>query len=312
MTDKLVTVFGASGFVGRYLVKRLAQEGVRIRAAVRRPDSAHFLKPMGRIGQIMPVQANLRDESSVRAAIEGADSVINLVGILNQTRKQKFDVLHEEGPERIARLSQELGVSRLIHLSSLGVSAGAPSNYLRSKFAGEEGVREAFPDATIIRSSVMFGQEDEFFNLFALILRLTPVFPLLNGGQAKLQPIYVGDVADAIMASLDDGATKGRMLEIGGPQVVTLQEILEFVARTTERNRLFVPQPYPFSLMTGAFLGLLPSPLLTKDQVRSLKVDNVVTGENALEAFGIHPQTIESVVPTYLARYRRSGEFATS
>lgn len=312
MTDKLVTVFGGSGFVGRYLVKRLAQTGVRIRVAVRRPDSAQFLKPIGRVGQVVPVQANLRDEASVRAAMVGSDTVINLIGILDQKGRQKFDALHSEGATRIGQLSAELGVTRLIHLSSLGASEDAPSHYLRSKYAGEAGLMAGYPDATIIRSSVMFGREDDFFNRFALLLRLMPVFPLLNGGQARLQPIYVGDVADAIMATLENDTTKGQTLEVGGPHVVTLQQILEFVAETIERNRIFIPQPYIFSLMTGAMLGFFPASQLTADQVRSLKVDNVVSGENALDQFGIVPQTIEAIVPTYLARYRRSGEFVTS
>ncbi len=311
MTNKLVTVFGGSGFAGRYLVKRLASTGARIRIAVRRPDDAMFLKPMGKVGQIMPIQANLRDDGSVEAAIAGADDVVNLVGILAQKGRQKFDALHVDGAARIARFAKAEGVDRVVHVSSLGASEDGPSRYLRSKAAGEKELLKAFPSATIVRSSVMFGQEDQFFNRFAFLLRMMPVFPLLNGGQSKLQPVYVGDVADVIMAVLDDTSTRGQVLEVGGPQVMTLQEILQFVADTIDRSRLFVPQPYVFSLMTGALLGLLPAALVTADQVRSLTVDNVVVGENALDTFGIQAQTIGAIVPTYLARYRRSGEFAT-
>lgn len=311
MTNRLVTVFGGSGFAGRYFVKRLAATGARIRIAVRRPDKAMFLKPMGKVGQIMPIQANLRDDRSVEAAVAGADDVVNLVGILAQKGRQKFDALHADGAARIARFAKAEGVDRLVHVSSLGAAEDGPSRYLRSKAVGERELLKAFPSATIIRSSVMFGQEDQFFNRFAFLLRMMPVFPLLNGGQSKLQPVYVGDVADVIMAVLDDPSTRGQVLEVGGPQVMTLQEILQFVADTTDRARLFVPQPYPLSLIMGALLGLLPAGLVTADQVRSLTVDNVVVGENALDTFGIQAQTVGAIVPTYLARYRRSGEFAT-
>lgn len=326
MKGKLVTVFGGSGFVGRHLVQRLAMAGARVRAAVRHPEEADFLKPMGNVGQVVPVRASITHEGSVRAALDGADAAVNLVGILYQRGRRSFDAIHRQGAETVARAAKQAGVERLVHMSALGADPDSASKYARSKAAGEEAVRKAFPEASIVRPSVIFGPQDGFFNLFASLARFSPVLPVFgcpsphfrNGkldlygdGGVKLQPVYVGDVADAMMACLNDHDCVGKTYELGGPAVYSFKEIMEIVQRETGRSRLLLPIPYWLGMIEAAFLQLLPKPLLTIDQVELLKRDNVVSGKlPGLEQLGIRPTGAEAILPTYLDRFRRGGRFS--
>lgn len=308
MQGRLVTVFGGSGFIGRYLVKRLAEAGARVRVAVRRPETANFLKPLGSVGQIVPWQANLRVDSSVAAAVAGADAVVNLVGILYEGGSQRFASVQARGPEVIAEAAKAAGVERLVHVSAIGAYADSESLYARSKAAGEAGVRKHLPAATILRPSVVFGAEDNFLNLFASLARLSPVLPLIAGGRTRFQPVYVGDVAGAIMAALQDPKAAGRTYELGGPGIYSFEELLRYILRETGRKRLLVPVPEPLAMAEAFFLEWLPKPLLTRDQVILLRRDNVVAaGMPGLAELGIVPTPLEAIAPAYLARYRRAG-----
>ena len=309
-SSKLVTLFGGSGFVGRHMVRALANDGWRIRVAVRKPNNALFLKPMGRVGQIQIVKANVHDEDAVRAALKGADAAINLVAVLYQSGSQRFESLHVEAAERIARLSSELGVGRLLHVSGLGVERNARSRYAQTKVQGEEKVREAFPGATIFRPSVVFGPEDDLFNKFAWLARLSPMLPLIGGGGTKFQPTFVGDVARATAKVLNDPATAGKTYELGGPETMTLKQIMELVLKETRRNRILLPIPFGLARAQAIVLGLLPKPLLTVDQVRLLETDNVVSeGALTFRDLGITPEAAGGIVPSYLWRFRKHGEF---
>jgi NADH dehydrogenase len=312
-STRLVTIFGGSGFLGRHMVRALANEGWRIRVAVRRPNNALFLKPMGRVGQIQLVKANVHDEETVRAAFMGADAAINLVAVLYQSGNQRFDSLHVEAAERIARLAAELGVQRLLHVSALGVDRNTKSRYALTKTLGETRVREAFPDATIFRPSVVFGPEDDLFNRFAALARLLPALPLIGGGGTKFQPVFVGDIARATAKVLSDESTAGKTYELGGPEIMTLKEIMELVLKETRRSRLLLPIPFGLARVQGFLLGLLPKPLLTLDQVRLLETDNVVSeGAPTLRELGIVPEAAGAIVPSYLWRFRKHGEFETA
>ncbi len=328
MADRSVTVFGGAGFIGRYLVKRLAAKGDRVRVALRHPDRAAFLKPMGEVGQIVPVQANIRDDRSVAAAVAGADAVVNLVGILFERGRQTFDAVHREGAARTARAAAEAGAGRFVQMSALGASPNASSAYARSKAAGEVAAAEAFPGAVIVRPSVVFGPEDDFFNRFASLARFTPVLPVFGawpprlhlsgpggpriamfaGGGTRFQPVYVGDVAEAFSRILDDPATAGQAYELGGPRVYSFKELMELMLVEIRRRRLLVPLPFWVAALQAAVLQWLPVPPLTPDQVRLLRYDNVVHREALkLEDLGIAPTAVEVVVPSYLDRYRPAG-----
>ncbi len=308
MAIGVVSVFGGTGFIGRYVVRVLAGTGAAVRVGARRPDQALHLKPMGDVGQVTPVAANIRDDASVAAAVDGADVVINLVGILYQRGRQTFDAVHVEGAARIARAARQAGAGRLIHFSALGADAESPSAYGRSKAAGEAAVREAFPDATVMRPGIVFGPEDDFFNKFAAMARIAPVLPLIGGGKTLFQPVSVGDVADAVKAALDDPATAGATLELCGPSVYSFRDLLALIVRETGRRRLLVPVPVWAAMFEAWFLEFMPTPLLTRDQVRMLEVNNVMTaGAQGLSDLGIEPTMLEVVLPTYLARYRRGG-----
>lgn len=321
---RLVTVFGGSGFVGRHVVRALAQAGWRVRVACRRPDLAFHLQPLGRVGQIQTVQANVRFPASVAAAVQGASVVINLTGILTPKGRQGFDAVHAFGARAIARAARDAGVERLIHVSAIGADDQSPSNYARTKALGEAGVLEAFPQATIVRPSIIFGPEDSFFNRFAAIARLSPIMPLFGGGVTKFQPVYVGDVAKAI-ALLADGAAQGRIVELGGPQVKSFEELLRYICEVTGRRRLFVPVPWPVAraealvleLANKLSLGIWPDWLtVTRDQITLLQSDNVVSESakaegRTLEGLGIDAESVETIVPTYLYRFRKSGQFET-
>ncbi len=315
MSDKakLVTVFGGSGFLGRHVVRALAKRGHRVRVACRRPDLAFHLQPLGGVGQIMAVQANIRNRPSVDRAIEGADHVINLVGILFESGKQRFGALQDFGARAVAEAARAAKLP-LTHVSAIGADADSPSAYARSKAAGEKAVRETVKDAVIFRPSVVFGPEDQFFNRFALLAQLSRVLPLIGGGETRLQPAYVGDVAEAIALSVDGQVAGGKTYELGGPEVMTLRQCFEEVLRVTDRKRLLVPVPFWAARIQGAVLGLLPNPLLTTDQVRLLEADNVVSAEamhegRTLAGLGIEATAVEAILPSYLWRFRVAGQF---
>jgi uncharacterized protein YbjT (DUF2867 family) len=318
--DTLVTVFGGSGFLGRHVVRVLCKRGYRVRVAVRRPDLAGHLQPLGRVGQIHAVAANLRYPGSVEAAARDADIVINLVGILFEAGRQRFDSVHAFGAEAVALAAAAFG-ARLIHLSAIGADADAPSHYARSKAMGEKLTLAAMPSATILRPSILFGPEDDFFNKFAALARIAPALPLIGGGQARFQPVFAGDVASAVLAAIDRPEAGGTVYELGGPEVASFKELMQFVLATIGRHRLLVPIPFGLARFL-AFLLELPTrllsikPQLTRDQVELLLRDNIVSQEakhagRTLAGLGIEPVAMHAVVPTYLWRFRKSGQFKT-
>lgn len=314
-SSHLVTVYGGSGFLGRHIVQALARTGCRIRAAVRRPDLAGYLQPLGSVGQIHAVQANLRYQDSVLRAAEGADALVNAVGILYETGKQTFSSVQADGARNVALAAKMNGAKSLVHVSAIGANARSDSEYAQSKASGESHVLKTYPDAVILRPSIVFGPEDDFFNRFAAMARISPVLPLIGGGKTRFQPVYVCDVAKAVMASIEGRAASGKVYELGGPEILTFRDILERILRYTVRKRLLVPVPFWMAKCQAAVLQQLPSPLLTVDQVRLLASDNVVsvdakTSRRTLEGLGISPVPVETVVPEYLRRFRRYGEFA--
>jgi NADH dehydrogenase len=312
--DTLITVYGGSGFLGRHVVRALAKRDYRIRVAVRRPELANFLQPLGRVGQIHAVQANLRNAASVDTAARDAQAVINLVGILAEGGKQRFDRVHTYGAEQVALAANAHG-ARLVHVSALGIDENSAAHYARTKAAAEKLVLAAQPQAVIIRPSILFGPEDDFFNRFAALARFSPVLPLIGGGETKYQPVFVGDVATAIADAVDGKLRSGATYELGGPEVRSFKELMQFTLATIERKRLLVPLPFFAANLKAMFLQFAPSPLtLTPDQVEMLKVDNVVSGAaktegRTLQAIGIEGETIEAIVPSYLWRFRRAGQF---
>ncbi len=308
MTVGVVTVFGGTGFVGRDVVRALARAGAEVRVAARRPNDALRLVPAGDVGQVIPVAANIRDDTSVAAAVKGADAVVNLAGILFERGRQTFEAIHVEGAARIAAAATDAGARRLIQFSAVGADATSQAAYGRSKARGEAAVRAAFPGATIMRPSLVFGPEDEFFNKFAGLTRLTPVLPLIGGGRTLFQPVYVGDVAHAVAAALEDPAAEAETYELGGPGIYSFQQLLAMMLDEIRRPRLLVPVPFWAAAAEAWFLEFMPAPLLTRDQVRMLKADNVVSaGGRGLADLGIAPTAIEIILPTYLARHRRGG-----
>jgi NADH dehydrogenase len=313
----IITVFGGSGFIGRHVVRKLAAKGYRLRVAVRRPNVAHFLKPMGRVGQIQLLRTDLNDEAAVARALEDATMAVNLVGILHQHGRQRFEALHAEGPARIGRIASARGVGRIVHISAIGAAADSPSHYGRSKAEGEAKLREAFPQATILRPSIVFGPEDDFFNRFANMARFSPFMPLIGGGRTRFQPVYVEDVAEAVRRALEDPATEGHVFELGGPRIYSFRELFHIVAKETGRHPRYLPIPSWIAAIMGAFLGLLPNPILTLDQVRTLRRDNVVgAGADApdigtLADLGIEPTALEAILLSYLWRFRKTGQFET-
>lgn len=309
--NDLVTIFGGSGFLGTQVVQLLARKGYRIRVAVRRPDLAGHLKPLGSVGQIVPIQANLRNADSVRRAVAGAGIVINLVGLGFQRGKQRFDAIHVEGARAVADAARATGAKRLVHMSILGADPQSESALVRSRAEGEAQVLAGFPGAVIFRPSIMFGQGDGYFNLFGTLARLFPALPLI-GGKSRLQPVYVGDVADAVVAAAE-GAGKG-VYELGGPEVETQRQLIERVLRETGRNRPLIPLPAGIASLLALPMALLPTPLLTGDQVIQLQTDNVVSDaaireKRTLSAFGVTPTPMDAILPSYLWRFRKHGQF---
>lgn len=331
MANRRVTVFGGSGFLGRHLVKRLAAHGDIVRVAVRDPVAAGFLKPMGDVGQIVLMKVDVHDEAAVKVAVEGAEAVVNLVGILFERGSQTFAEIQATAPGRIARAAAATGVKRLVHVSAIGADASSPAVYARTKAAGEQAVRETFAEVTIVRPSVIFGPEDGFFNRFAALARFLPVLPvfgarprlerfpeggarlnLFGRGGVRFQPVYVGDVAEGIVRILDDIATKGRIYEFGGPRVYSFREIMDLVLEQTGRKRWLLPLPLWLAEIQASLLSMipLPTPLLTRDQVLLMRRDNVVSaGTPGLEDLAIAPTAAEVILPTYMDIYRRGGRY---
>tara|TARA_R110002020_G_scaffold22054_7_gene74614 strand:- start:956 stop:1954 length:999 start_codon:yes stop_codon:yes gene_type:complete len=315
LDPKLVTVFGGSGFVGTQIVQLLAARGHRIRVAVRRPDLAGHVRPLGTVGQVVPIQANIRNMASVARAVAGADIVINLVGIAANRGAQTFEAVHVDGAKAIAQAAKAAGASALVHMSALGVDRAAEiSQYAASKLAGENAVLDAFPTAVIMRPSILFGQGDGFFNLMAGLARLFPVLPLI-GAQTRFQPAYVGDVAEAFVLAAEGKLKTGRVYELGGPQVETYRQLIERVQRETLRNRALLPLSFGVARMLAGVMSVLPfPPLLTADQVELLSVDNVVSeaaikDKRSFAGIGIAPTSMDTILPTYLVRFRKHGQF---
>ena len=309
----LITIFGGSGFLGRHVVRALAHRDFRIRVAVRRPDLAGHLQPLGRVGQIEAVQANVRFPGSVDAAVRGSDIVINLVGILLQRGRQRFKSVQFQGAETVARAAAQHG-ARLVHVSAIGANARSWSGYARSKARAEEAVLGAVPTAAIFRPSIVFGPEDDFFNRFAALARLLPALPLIGGGRTRFQPIFAGDVAEAIAAAVEGKTKPGTIYELGGPEIFSFKALMRFILATIERHRLLVPIPFWMARLQALFLQFLPNPPLTPDQVTLLKRDNVVSDAakregRTLEGLGIMARSLPVIVPTYLWRFRKTGQF---
>ncbi len=315
---KLVTVFGGSGFVGRHIVAALAKDGYRVRAAVRRPDLAGHLQPMGAVGQIHAVQANLRFSDSVQRAVEGAEAVINAVGVLAPIGAQSFNAVHAEGARTVAKAAHEGGAEQLVHISAIGADKASSSVYARTKADGEAATLAAFPSAIILRPSIVFGPEDEFFNRFAGLARSSPLLPLIGGGRTKFQPVYVGDLARAVVTCVSGSARAGTVYEIGGPQTLSFRDLLELTLTYTDRKRGFLPMPFWLAKLQALATWPLPNSLrpITVDQVRLLKRDNVVssaavTEKRTLADLGVSdPLTVGAIVPGYLERFKARGQFA--
>lgn len=314
-SDSLVTVFGGSGFLGSQVVRALLRDGHRVRIAVRNPNLAYESQTQGRVGQIQRVACDVTDDAQVAAALDGATAAVNLVGILYQSPWQKFDALHARAPERIAQACARRGIDRLVHVSAIGADRQSRSGYARTKGDGEARARKALKSTTVIRPSVIFGKGDGLLNRFGSMATMSPALPMPGGGETRFQPVYVGDVAQAIARAVDDPATAGKTYELGGPEVLTLRQILELVNTETRRERALVPLPWPAASAMGMMLepmswvGLAPP--LTRDQVTLLKSDNVVSdGAAGLADLGIAATGIEAIAPTYLWRYRDGGQFA--
>ncbi|MFZ0193658.1 MAG: complex I NDUFA9 subunit family protein [Pseudolabrys sp.] len=311
--DTLITVYGGSGFLGRHVVRALAKRNYRIRVAVRRPELAGFLQPLGRVGQIHAVQTNLRHAPSVEMAARDAQVLVNLVGILFERGRQRFDAVHAYGAEQVALAANAHG-ARMVHVSAIGADANSSSVYGRSKANAEHLALAAQPSTTIMRPSILFGPEDDFFNRFAALARISPALPLVGGGLTRFQPVFVGDVASAIADAVDGKTRPGTVYELGGPDVRTFRELMQFVLTTIERKRLLVSLPFVMARAQAAFLQYFPKPVLTPDQVELLRSDNVVsqaaTSEaRTLQGLGIDPAPIEAIVPSYLWRFRKTGQF---
>src|SRR6266851_4886407 len=310
--DTLVTVFGGSGFLGRHVVRALCKRDYRIRVAVRRPELAGHLQPLGKVGQIHAVQANLRYPASVEAAMRDSHAAINLVGILAESRAQTFDAVQGLGPGAVAKAAAAVG-ARMVHVSAIGADEHSPSRYASAKAAGERAVLSAVPSATIMRPSVVFGSEDQFTNRFAALARMSPALPLIGGGMTKLQPVYVGDVATAVADAVDGKTKQGATYELGGPEVLTMREIMEIILDVTERRRMLMPLPFGLAKLQALFLQFAPGDFkLTPDQVTLLRSDNVVSDAAkaeglTLEGLGITPDSMEAIVPQYLWRFRAAG-----
>jgi len=306
MRGKRVVVFGGSGFVGRHVIKRLAAKNAMIRVPARDPDRAGHLRPLGDVGQIVPMRMAGTGEGAVADLVDEADLVINLVGILHERRPGDFQRIHAELAGTIARIAKARGIERLVQMSALGADPESESLYAQSRAGAEKAVREAYPEATILRPSIIFGPEDSFFNRFGRMAMLSPALPLIDGGHTRFQPVYVGDVADAIMKGLEDPDTEGRLFELGGPRIYTFRELLDYLLEVLGRRRWLMPLPSRIAEIQARFLEFLPDPPLTRDQIKLLKTDNVVSGREAtLADLGLRPTPLEVIVPRYVGAYAR-------
>jgi uncharacterized protein YbjT (DUF2867 family) len=313
-SDRLITIIGGSGFLGRHVVWALARRGYRIRVACRRPDLAGHLQTSGNVGQIMMVQANLRYPASLAAACEGAYAVINLPGVLHSAGAQSFDAIHAFGAEAAAKAAKAARARLFIQMSAIGADENSTSEYARSKARGEKNARAAFPGAIMLRPSIVFGPEDSFFNRFAQLARFSPFLPLIGGGETKFAPVFAGDVGEAVARLIDAGEPDGRTYELGGPEVFSFRQLMTFTLDTIERRRPLIPVPWGVAKLQATVMGMLPNPMLTTDQVELLKSDNVVSADaeregRTLQGLGITPSGIEGIVPGYLYRYRKAGQF---
>ena len=310
MDSRLVTVFGGTGFLGRHTVRALAKAGWRIKVAARHPARGFFLRPLGTVGQIDFVKCDVSDVDSVVAALAGSDAAVNLCGILFQ-RGQTFEDVQADGPANVGAAAAKAGVKAVVHVSAIGADSESASEYAATKAEGETRLREVFPAATIFRPSIVFGPEDGFFNRFAEMARFLPVLPLIGGGKTLFQPVFVGDVAAAIVAALDSEAMRGRTYELGGPTVYSFKQLMQLILSETDRSRILLPVPFGIAAIKAFFLQFLPNPPLTPDQVKLLRHDNVVAPQAlGLADLGIVPTTVEAEVPAYLWRYRPKGEYA--
>ena len=315
LADKgLVTVFGGSGFLGRQVVRALLKRGWRVRAAVRRPDLAGYLQPLGMVGWVQPIQANLRYRWSVDRAVEGADAVVNLVAILSPSGRQSYEAVNVFGSRAVAEAARAQGLKSIVQVSAIGASPDSPTGYGRSKAAGEAAVFETLPKSVVMRPSIMFGPEDHFFNRFAGMARMAPALPLIGGGKTRFQPVFAGDVAKAIADAVEGRARPGAVYELGGPEIVTFRECMELMLKVIGRKRLLLPMPWGVASVLGSILQVLPGKVLTADQVRELRSDNIVSEAaiaegRTIQALGIEPTTLEAVLPTYLSQFRVRGEY---
>ena len=308
MRSRRTAVLGGAGFIGRYVVQRLAARGDVVVVGGRHAENAKFLMTAGLVGQIAFVNATIDDEQVLPAFLAGSNAVVNCVGILAESGRQTFERVHYLGPARLARLAREAGVERLVHISAIGADPRSRSAYARSKAQGEAAVRDAFPTATILRPSIVFGPEDQFFNRFAAIAMISPVLPVIGGGRTRFQPVYVGDVADAVLKCLEEPATAGRTYELGGPKIYSFRELIELLLGEIRRKRLLIDLPFGAAAFQARLMSVLPSPPLTPDQVELLRSDNVVSsGALTLATLGITPTAVEAILPTYLDRFRRGG-----
>ncbi|MCX5513823.1 complex I NDUFA9 subunit family protein [Kaistia algarum] len=313
-SGKLVTVFGGSGFIGRHAIRALAKRGWRIRAAVRRPDLAGHLQPLGTVGQIMPIQANLRYRWSIDRAVEDADAVVNLVGILHESGRQTFGAVQTFGAHAVAEATRNAGIPTLVHQSAIGADPRSDSAYARSKAEAEAAVFETMPGAVVLRPSIVFGPEDRFFNRFADMAQMMPFLPLVGGGATKLQPVFVGDVAEAIARAVEGQVPGGKVYELGGPEVKSFRECMELLLAEIERPRPLLPLPFSLARALASVMQRLPNPMLTVDQVRLLAHDNIVSSAalhegRTLSGLGIQPTNLSAVLPSYLVRFKPHGQF---
>ena len=318
LNNKIATVFGGTGFLGRQIVRELAARGITVKVATRVPERAFFLKPCGVVGQVVPVACRYDDAVSIASAVKGSDFVINCIGILFEKGKRStFKRAHTEVPGMIAQACKEAGVKKFVHVSSLGCDMGT-SHYAKTKLEGEKAVMAAFPKAVIMRPSIMFGEDDDFFNMFAELSRYLPMLPLIGGGKTKFQPIYVGDVADAVLEALtceragNPRAYEGKVYQLGGSEILSFRQIYEKLFQYTGRKRCLITLPFGLAKIQATFLSMMPNPMLTRDQVESLKTDNVVTQDAlGIDQFGIAPKALDLILPEYLEQYRSGGRFAS-
>ena len=308
--QKIIAIFGAGGFLGKHLMRQLTKLDYRVKVATRNPYLKGYLKPLGNPGQIELFKTNIFNSEDVKQVLKNCDLAINLVGILYETRKQKFSQVHEKFPYLLSNLCNEIGVKNLVHISALGVREGHISKYMQSKLEGEKNIQKVFKPSVILRPSLVFGPEDKFFNVFASIAQFSPALPLIGGGKVKFSPIYVGDVAKAIVKTLKLENSKPKIYELGGPKNYSFKELMEILLEEIKKKRFLIPIPFSVAKLQSYFLQMMPNPLLTSDQVDMLKYNNIVSGEYpTLEDLGIRGKTIQSILPKYIYRFRTGGQF---